>query len=224
MSSFFVNSPWWWWGVYIGGTNMACANTNVTASWIHDEVTSGWGIEPIWVGPQAPCVNQSGLSHLSTSTSTAFSQGESAAINAYDRIVALGMNTNTPIAYDMEAFDTTNSSCLAAVKSFMEGWDAQLAVSPPQKPGYYGSSCASDPTAMWSISPAPYYIWGADYGTGSDVYTMGCVSTSIWPRRLKQYTGGSSVTENGVTLNVDKDCAYGPVYGSGETVISGTCT
>jgi hypothetical protein len=42
---------------------------------------------------------------------------------------------------------------------------------------------------------------------------MSCVDTDIWPHRLKQYTGGSRVTENGVTLTVDKDCADGPMYG-----------
>jgi hypothetical protein len=42
---------------------------------------------------------------------------------------------------------------------------------------------------------------------------MSCVSPDIWPRRIKQYSGGSMVSENGATLAVDKDCAAGPMYG-----------
>lgn len=212
MAAFWHQTPWWWWGIYIGGSNRACPNTNLTPRWIHREVRRGWGLQPIWVGLQAPCANQSGLATMSRRPARAYKQGRRAAVNAYNRVRELHMNTHTPVVFDMEAFDTSKARCLRAVTSFVRGWSYQLRVKPRQVPGYYGSSCASALTTMWKISPRPAYVWGANYGNGRRVDRMSCVSRSIWPHRLKQYTGGSHVTENGVTLSVDKDCADGPVY------------
>ncbi len=47
----------YWWGVYIGGSNMACANDNIAADWVRTEVQRGWRLLFIWVRPQAPCTN-----------------------------------------------------------------------------------------------------------------------------------------------------------------------
>jgi hypothetical protein len=212
MAAFWHQTRWWWWGVYIGGGNRACPNTNLTPRWIHREVRRGWGLQPIWVGLQAPCANQGGLATMSWRPARAHKQGRRAAVHAYNRVRELHMNTHTPVVYDMEAFDTSRGRCLRAVEAFVRGWSYQLRVKPGQVPGYYGSSCASALTTMWSISPRPAYVWGANYGTGRRVHRMSCVSTSIWPHRLKQYSGGTRVTESGVTLNVDKDCADGPMY------------
>ncbi len=212
MAAFWHQTPWWWWGVYIGGSNRACPNTNLTPRWIHREVRRGWGLQPIWVGLQAPCANQGGLATMSWHAARAYKQGRRAAVNAYNRVRALHMNTHTPVVFDMEAFDTGRASCLRAVEAFVRGWSHQLQVKPRQVPGYYGSSCASALTTMWDVSPRPSYVWGANYGTGRHVDQMSCVSPGIWPHRLKQYTGGTHITENGVTLSADKDCADGPMY------------
>lgn len=212
MAAFWHQTRWWWWGIYIGGGNRACPNTNLTPRWIHREVRRGWGLQPIWVGLQAPCANQSGLAQMSSHPARAYKQGRRAAVNAYDRVRELHMNTHTPVVFDMEAFNTGNRGCLSAVKAFVRGWTYQMKTKPRQVPGYYGSTCASAVSAMWTISPRPRYIWGANYGNGTNVRRMSCVSRQIWPHRLKQYSGGTQVTENGVTLSVDRDCANGPMY------------
>ena len=110
-----------------------------------------------------------------------------------------------------------------AASAGIHGWSYQLTRKPAQVPGYYGSSCGSAVTTMWSISPRPSYVWGASWGTGSNVSRLSCVSSTIWPSRLKQYSGGSLVTQNGVTLSVDKDCADGPMYAPRRHII-GDCT
>lgn len=212
MAAFWHQTRWWWWGVYIGGVNRACPNTNLTPRWIHRETRRGWGLQPIWVGRQAPCVSQGGLAHMSRHRDRAYRQGREAARHAYRRVRHLNMNPHTPVVFDMEAFDTSKRRCLRAVKAFVRGWSHQLRAKTPVTPGYYGSSCASAVSAMWKLSPRPAYVWGASWGSGRRVQRMSCVSHDIWPHRLKQYTGGSRVTESGVTLNVDKDCAAGPMY------------
>ena len=212
MAAFWHQTHWWWWGVYIGGVNRACPNTNLTPRWIRKEVRRGWGLQPIWVGQQAPCSNQSGLARMSHHRARAYKQGRRAARHAYTRVQNLGMHTRTTVVFDMEAFDTTKPRCVRAVKAFVRGWSHQLRDKSPVMPGYYGSSCASAVSAMWRISPRPSYVCVANYGSGRNVARMSCVPRDVWPRRLKQYTGGTMVTENGVTLAVDKDCADGPMY------------
>lgn len=211
MAAFWHQTPWWWWGVYIGGVNRACPNQNLTPRWIRRETRRGWGLQPIWVGLQAPCAGQGGLAEMSVHRARARAQGTRAAEHAYKAVRALGMNTHTPVVYDMEAFDTTKRRCLRAVKAFVRGWSHQLRET-HVRPGYYGSSCSSAVASMWSLSSRPVYVWGASWGSGAKVARMSCVGRDIWPQRLKQYSGGTRVTENGVTLNVDKDCADGPMY------------
>jgi hypothetical protein len=212
MAAFWHQTHWWWWAVYVGGVNRACPNTNLTARWIQRETHRGWGLQPIWVGRQAPCAGQSGLATMSLDRARAWKQGRSAASKAYRRVRQLGMSRRTPIVYDMEAFDTSKRRCVRAVSAFVRGWSHQLSDKTLAVPGYYGSSCASAVTEMWKLRPRPAYVWGANYGSGRHVHTMSCVPRDIWPHRLKQYAGGARVTENGVTLNVDKDCAFGPMY------------
>jgi hypothetical protein len=212
MAAFWHQTRWWWWGVYIGGRNRACPNSNLTARWVRRETHRGWGLQPIWVGQQAPCVGQSGLARMSHHRTRAYHQGRRAAKSAFARTRDLNMNPHTPIVFDMEAFDTGNRKCVRAVRAFVRGWSHQLGDRTAAIPGYYGSSCASDVTGMFQVSPRPAYVWGANYGSGRRVSRMSCVSRDIWPHRLKQYAGGSRVSENGVTLNVDRDCADGPMY------------
>src|SRR5262249_11870549 len=150
----------------------------------------GWGLQPIWVGRQAPCVGQSGLAEMSNRPTRAFRQGKHGAELAYGRVLALKMNTHTPVVYDMEAFDTGNQKCVRAVKAYVRGWSHQLNDKTAVIPGYYGSSCASAVSGMYGMPHRPAYVWGANYGSGRRVTRMSCVSRDVWPLRLKQYSGG----------------------------------
>ena len=53
-------------GIYLGGTNRACADGNLSASWVSSTLSLGWSLLPLYVGLQAPCVGQSGLKKIST--------------------------------------------------------------------------------------------------------------------------------------------------------------
>ena len=41
-------------GIYIGGTNMACSQPNLSATWVSQESAAGWHMIPIYVGLQSP--------------------------------------------------------------------------------------------------------------------------------------------------------------------------
>src|SRR4051794_35694103 len=71
MSAFWSNTPYSYWGIYIGGSTRGCSQPNLTASWVRSVTTQGWKLLPIWVGPQNPC--QPGqAAYFSRTTSTAY--------------------------------------------------------------------------------------------------------------------------------------------------------
>ncbi len=210
MKAFFSNTPYLVWGIYLGGIDRACSQPNLTASWVSSVTAQGWALLPLWVGPQNPCL--AGFDHFSTNTTTAYSQGQTEARNAYTALIALGISANAPLIYDMEAAGSSTSTCIAATKSFVQGWVDQLAVAPAQPSGIYSSTCAGFLNTFATLSHPPNFIDGASYDGVISTSSMPCVSTSNWiyHQRHKQYAGGHNETWNGVTLNVDSTCSNGP--------------
>lgn len=209
--AFWTNTPYWNFGLYIGGSFAGCPVNG--ASFVTSLRNMGWKIMPIWVGPQAPCSSYS--VRFSSNTTTARQQGKNEAIAAYNRLIALGMTTlNTPVIYDLENFPTNNSSCVAATKAFMQGWVEQMHLPPAQQAGVYGSSCASGLANFASNANPPDFITGADWDGIKSVWNMACIGTGSWTnhQRHKQYRGDHNETWNGVTVSVDNDCSDGPVY------------
>src|SRR5690348_12780028 len=118
---FWSNTPYWNMGLHLGGSSYGTGCTRWSAGQVSTLRSQGWKFLPLWVGPQAPCTGFS--SRISSNTTTAFNQGKAEALSAYQQIVAYGFDTlNAPIIYDLEAFDTTNSGCVAATNSFINGW------------------------------------------------------------------------------------------------------
>jgi Rv2525c-like, glycoside hydrolase-like domain len=216
MQAWWTNTPYWDWGFYLGGSAAACP-APVTSSWLNQVHAQGWKFYIIWVGPQAPCSGFS--SRMSSDPTTARQQGRDQALASYNKMVNVGMNVDqTPVIYDLENYNTGNSSCRAAVKAFMQGWVEQLHVPTAQKAGVYGSVCGSAIDDFAYNASPPDFIDGA-YWNGNistwNLYTGSCgVPSSHWTnqQRMKQYQGGHNETWNGVTINVDSDCTNAPVY------------
>lgn len=211
--AFWNNTPFWNLGLYLGGSSYGTGCTRWSTAQVNALRAQGWMFMPLWVGPQAPCTGFP--SRFSSDGATAFSQGRNEATAAYNKIVSLGWDTlNAPIIYDLEAFNTANSSCLAAAKQFISGWVYQLHLAPAQKAGVYGSGCSSGLSSFASIANVPDFIHGADWSGNPNTATVTCVPASYWTlsQRHKQYRGDHLETWNGVTLNIDSDCSNGPVY------------
>jgi Domain of unknown function (DUF1906) len=226
MDAFWSGTSWYWWAIYIGGSVMGCANTNVTQPWINQEVNNGWRLLFVWVGPQAPCTNFSDT--FPTNQSDAYDRGYSVAENAFSHAsIDLNLNLdNLPLVYDLENFDTSNTACLNAAKAFMRGWTAFLHLgSTQQKSGLYGSVCGSGLDSFWTIAPSPDFIWGGYWNDNPDTGDLSCVGSSHWTNvRHKQYTDDVSRTANGVTLvHLDLDCSRGPIYGNSDTPTNPAC-
>nr|BFE69006.1 hypothetical protein GCM10020092_023070 [Actinoplanes digitatis] len=212
MQAFWSNTPFSNFGLYIGGADLGCPSTP-DASWLSRVQAMGWQFMPIWVGPQAPCSSEP--VRMSWDTGTARQQGRNEALAAYRRMVALGMNTTSaPVVFDLENYNTADSACVNAVKSFVQGWVEQMHVAPAQKAGVYGSTCASGLSRLAEISTPPDFVTGAAWDGNRNTGVMPCVDSGLWTnhQRHKQYAGDHNETWNGVTLNIDSDCSNAPVY------------
>ena len=225
MQAWWSNTPWSFIGVYIGGSSRGCSQPNLTATWMNTTHTQGWRHTLIWVGPQAPCTTFA--SRISSDTATAFQQGKNEAVKAHTALVNLGFTNSaagTPVVYDMEGYPD-NSACRAAVKSFMQGWVDQLAVAPAQVSGVYGSACNSYLNDFASLARPPKFIWAANWDNNTSTSALACVNGTYWSanQRLKQYQGDHNETWGGVTLNIDSNCADGPVAPTGGLNSTSVC-
>jgi hypothetical protein len=211
--AFWSNTPYWNMGLYLGGSSYGSGCKRWTNAEVGQLRTMGWQFLPLWVGPQASCTGYA--NRFSSNTSTAYQQGRDEALAVYNKMVSLGWNTtNAPAIYDLEGFDTTNTGCMNAAKSFINGWVYQLHIAPAQKAGVYGSACASGLDQYSTLANVPDFIHGADWDGIKTTTNLACIPSNHWTQRQrhKQYQGGHNETWNGVTMNIDSDCSNGPVY------------
>ncbi|HEY2640347.1 MAG TPA: glycoside hydrolase domain-containing protein [Streptosporangiaceae bacterium] len=183
-------------GIYIGGSDRACYQANLTPDWVRREAAAGWRFIPMYVGPQAS------FGQL-TSPAT---QGAAAARDAVAQAQWLGFGPGTPIYYDMEAYSGANSVLALGLFS---AWTTEL-----HRLGYasgvYSSSAsgivdlARHRLAATFAGPDVIYdaLWNglrntSDAGYGRTEWTGG--------RRLHQYSGNVFQTFGGDTMNIDQD-------------------
>ena len=244
MQIWLQDSPYRDIGVYVGGCNVTAVpksgpngcgtnppsagtkqtNTNLDSTWVSNVSSMGWGIMPLWVGPQASCIsgNPSSFYLIDTSTSTsAYNEGVSEADSAAAAATALGMS-NSIVYYDMEAYSTSNASCSTAVGQFLSGWVNEMHVDGFQA-GVYGAPYNS---GDWSNPPDAIWAFYPDgVNTASDLNSV--LSGNWAERRIHQYCAGGSAqpcpspaqqTWGGVTLGtspnqgIDLDVEDGPVF------------
>ncbi len=191
-------------GVYIGGTNRACSQPNLTTTWVTAESNAGWHVIPIYVGLQAPS-NGCGCSPIKPSSAAA--EGKAAAGDAVAQAQAVGMGTGNPLYFDMEGYTRTTANT-HAVLAFLQAWTEQLHAD-GYLSGIYssGGSGITDLAAQWGTAYVePDELWFADWN-GKATTTDSYVPSSEWVnhQRLHQYSGGVNQTYGGVKLNIDQD-------------------
>ncbi|MFI6334682.1 glycoside hydrolase domain-containing protein [Streptomyces sp. NPDC050535] len=192
MSSWQASSPYSAVGIYIGGSQRACSQPNLTASWVQQQADDGWRFVPIYVGTQA-----SGI------TSPA-SQGIGAANDAISNATALGFGPGSTLYYDMEAY---SSSYTSKVLTFESAWTEQLHARGYHS-GIYSSSSSGikDLVDNYSGYTMPDVIFDALWNGVADTADP-VVPSSRWSnhQRIHQYSGGHNETWGGTTINIDQD-------------------
>ncbi len=211
------SSPYRAVGIYIGGTNMGCAQPNLTAMWVSEESTVGWHLIPTYVGLQAP-TNSCGCAGIDPSQASA--EGAAAASDAIAQAQAVGIGSGNPIYFDMEGYSRGGANT-SAVLAFLSAWTAQLHAD-GYLSGVYSSAASGIRDLVAQVGTGfaePDDIWIADWNgaqTTSDPY----VPSGDWAshQRLHQYQGGHNETYGAVTINIDGNYLDGATAAAGVTV------
>lgn len=196
MNAWLRASPYRAIGIYIGGSDRACAQPNLSPAWIRQQARNGWHFLPLYVGPQAA------YGELKNPAA----QAPAAAADAVQQAQQLGFGPATPIYYDMEAY-SPNARTLAL--GFLSAWTNAL-----HKLGYssgvYSSSASgiADLAANYSgnayAMPDVIYdaLWNGVANTADSRLKAGQWANH---QRVHQYVGNVTQTYGGDSINVDKD-------------------
>ncbi|MBV9799142.1 MAG: DUF1906 domain-containing protein [Solirubrobacterales bacterium] len=207
------SSPYRAIGIYIGGTNAACSQPNLTPQWVSSEVAAGWHLIPTYVGLQAPS-NECGCAGITPGQASA--QGAAAASDAVADAQALDIPAGNPIYFDMEAYSQTASNT-SAVLTFLSAWTAGLHAD-GYVSGVYSSagSGISDLVGAGATFAKPDDIWIAEWNDAQTTASA-FVPAADWSnhQRLHQYSGSHNETYGGVTINIDGDYLDGATAGAG---------
>jgi glucose/arabinose dehydrogenase/photosystem II stability/assembly factor-like uncharacterized protein len=224
LQTWWDSSPYKVVNLYIGGSNRACSNNALTASYINQLHQQGWKFIPTWVGPQAPCTGY--ISKMSSDPAAAYDQGVNEANLAVERLSELGLtytdNTGSVVYYDIEYYGT-NSACRQVVNAFMNGWVSQIRAR-GNLAGVYGSTlCDTGLSDLRTIANVPDVIWPARwynnpgegyYDPNASVWNLGdCLPNTVWAnhQRIRQYEGDHDETWGALTLGIDSNVLDGVV-------------
>ena len=197
MDAWRAHSPYRAIGIYLGGSDRACAQPNLTASWLRRQAGRGWHFLPLYVGPQAA---------FGELTSSSARQGTAAATDAAQRARRLGFGRMAPIYYDMEGYPPWQS---ARVLRFLSAWSIRL-----RSLGFYSGVYSSASSGVTDLSrqfgrgryAMPDVMWDALWNgratTLDPVYRPGQWTDH---HRVHQYAGNVTQTFGGVRMNIDKD-------------------
>ncbi|MEU9127994.1 DUF1906 domain-containing protein [Kitasatospora sp. NPDC048540] len=219
MQAWWDDSPYEAVGIYLSGSQRACKQPELTASWVREVQAMGWRLIPTHVGLQAPC-NVSAGKPAKFDPDRAREQGRQEAEEAEAALAELGLGEGSPVYLDIEAYAPgADPACGDAVADAAAGWTEEL-----HRAGYLSGVYSSLDSGVRDLAaaaragrtPVPDALWYARWdgrqdtgGTGS----TGGLSDDLWAghRRIHQYAGDVRETWGGVTLSIDRSRVDGPV-------------
>jgi hypothetical protein len=214
MQAWYDSSPFRAVGIYIGGRNRACVGGNLTPSWVSTVSGQGWGLFPVYVGRQAPCVTQPGMSLMQADQPGV--EGSAEADDAAAQAHAYGLAPGSPVYFDLEAFLETDTGCVATVLAYLDAWTRELHAD-GYYAGVYSSAASGIATLTAAVQSTPAYaapdaIWIAHWDRQATT-ADDAVPDWLWAghQRIKQYQGGHVETHGGVSIDIDSDYLDGPV-------------
>jgi hypothetical protein len=197
MKAWRSNSPYRAIGVYIGGSDEACAQPNLTKGWLTKQAAAGWHFMPMYVGPQAE------FGELGKHPGH---QGQAAARDAVAQAERLGFGAGTPIYYDMEAYPPRKTG---KALRFLTAWTSWLHTF-GYKSGIYSSSSAAVTALAHQYTTGKYALpnvmfdalWNGKANTSDSV-----MRATEWSshRRVHQFSGNDSKNYGGDSINIDRD-------------------
>ena len=238
LSDWWNGTPWWEIGVYLGGSEGQHQGCYDGAYDVDLALSYGYGVTLYWYGPQIGdgCQLPNSIKPFmyffsGSNTTTAYNQGVAEADSASASATAAHLPAGVRIFYDLEAYNGT-STCRAAAKSFINGWDHEMALNTSFWGAAYGSSCASFVSDWASIASVPIAISPSDVGGGQNdggldngsAFGYPCLSDGAWTndQRVGQFSIDNH-TYGSTALTIDENCAdsYLP---STQTGVNSTCS
>ena len=131
MDAWITSSPYRAVGIYISGDSRACrVQPNLSPTWVATQVSRGWRLLPIALGPQASCLARFPRyaddfkinPKRPGATPSARAQGVVEADKNATDAAALGIGAGSTLWYDLEAFDLTNTTCRESALAFVSSW------------------------------------------------------------------------------------------------------
>ncbi len=217
MDAWLTSSPYWAVGIYISGDSRGCTSQpNLTPAWVSSQLSKGWRLLPVTLGPQAWCttrpryLKQVRINPAPTDAYTAArTQGRNEAGKTVAAAQRLGIAAGSTLWYDIEAFNTSKTDCRESALSFLQAWTYQL-----HKLGYVSGVYSSAASGNKMLDDAratrpgkylmPDHLWIADWNGRADVFSAYVRSDGWMPhKRVHQYRGGHDETYGGVRINID---------------------
>ncbi|MBG0567302.1 glycoside hydrolase domain-containing protein [Actinoplanes aureus] len=203
----WLKSPYRAIGIYFGGVARGCTQANLTAAWVKEQISRGWRLIPIYVGPQATCTTVTKKHFIDNARAGA--QGRATADDAVTQAKKLGLSPESVLVYDMEAYRSSDAACKAGVLAFMHAWTARLH-DHGYFSGFYSStgSGVADQVAVYNKAgyARPDYV---DFARWDNKVTVAdkAIPAAYWmpQRRMKQYGGPHKETWDGHTINIDSN-------------------
>ena len=182
-------------GIYIGGADRACAQPNLSQSWVRAEARAGWRFIPLYAGPQAA------FGELNAPVR----QGLAAARDAVAQARRLGFGSRTPIYYDMEAY---HPGVRIAALRFLSAWTIELHRF-RYSSGVYSSSDSgiADLSRQYArrIFAMPNVIYDALWNGAASTSDRNLRIGQWYLKRIHQFSGNVTQRYGGHTINIDKD-------------------
>jgi uncharacterized protein YraI len=207
-------SPYTGVNIYFGGRNRGCAQPNLTAAWVRSAAAAGWSLVPTYFGDQPFCVF--GSKPYRYAASGAAARGAADGTDAVARARALGLLPGSALYADIEHYDRSATSCVAAVRTYVSEWTRAL-----HRGGYLAGVYVHQDSGLRDLAGSyfstslarPDAVWMARWDGVATLTGWPTASNTLWAewQRAKQYRGDHVETYGGVSLNIDSDIIKGPV-------------
>ncbi len=221
MDRWLSTSPFLAVGIYISGDSRACRDQpNLTPTWIRTQLTKGWKLLPITLGPQASCQPRfprysddfkidpfRGKGRYPRAREMGRASGASTVADAR----RLGIPEGSTLWYDLEGFDNTNTACRESALAFVSDWvttvKAQGFVTGVYSSASSGIKVLDDTRASRTTAyRLPDRIWLARWDGVANTSSSYIRDDGWRPGgRVKQYRGGHDETWGGVRINIDSN-------------------
>ena len=207
-------SPYTGVNIYFGGRNRGCAQPNLTAAWVRSAAAAGWALVPTYFGDQPFCVF--GSKPYRYTASGAAARGSADGTDAAARARSLGLLPGSALYADVEHYDRSSSSCIAAVRTYVSEWTRAL-----HRNGYLAGVYVHQDSGLRDVAGSylstslarPDAVWMARWDNVASLTGWPTAGNTLWAewQRAKQYRGDHVETWGGVSLNIDSDLIKGPV-------------